>query len=186
MIPKVMQAHFEAQMQKTIDRMKTDLNTIRTGRASAGLLENIRVEYYGSMTPLNQVASVSAPEARTLEIRPWDKAALPGIEKAIQKSDLGLTPSNDGNMIRLIVPTLTEERRKDLIKVVKKMAEEYRVALRNERRDAVEQLKKAEKANEVSEDDLKIGEQDIQKLTDAYVKRIEEFLAAKERDIMAV
>jgi ribosome recycling factor len=186
MIPKALQTHFEAQMQKTLDKMRTDLNTLRTGRASSSLLENIRVEYYGSMTPLNQLASVGAPEARTLEIRPWDKAALQAIEKAIQKSDLGLTPSNDGNMIRLSIPALTEERRKDLIKAVRKMSEEYRVALRNERRDAVEQLKKAEKAKEISEDDRESGEQEIQKLTDAYVKRIDEFLAAKERDIMVV
>lgn len=186
MIPKTLQAHFEAQMQKTLEKMRADFNTLRTGRASTSLLENVRVEYYGALTPLNQVASVAAPEARTLEIRPWDKGVLAAIEKAIQKSDLGLTPSNDGNVIRLQIPTLTEERRRDLIKAVRKMAEEYRVALRNERRDAVDQLKKAEKAKELSEDDRQSGEQEIQKLTDAYVKRADELLAGKERDIMAV
>jgi ribosome recycling factor len=186
MIPAPIISHIQTQMQRTLEKMKADFSTLRTGRASAALLENIRVEYYGAQTPLNQVASVAAPEPRTLEIRPWDKSSLPAIERAIQKSDLGLTPSNDGNVIRLSIPALTQERRKDLIKVVRKMAEEYRVALRNERRDAVERLKKTEKAKEISEDERESGEQEIQKLTDAHVKKVDEFLAAKERDIMEV
>ena len=179
-------AHAEEQMQKTLTRMKGDLGTLRTGRASTSILENIRVEYYGSQTPLNQMAAMGTPEPRVLEIRPWDKGAMAEIERAIQKSDLGLTPNNDGSVIRLQIPALSEERRKDLIKVVRKMAEEYRVSLRNERRDAVEALKKAEKAKELTEDDRKTGEQDIQKLTDSYIKRVDDMLAAKERDILEV
>ncbi len=186
MIPKPILQHIETQMQKTVDKMRSDFSTLRTGRASSALLENIRVDYYGAQTPLNQLANIGAPEARTLEIRPWDKAAMPDIEKAILKSDLGLNPSNDGTTIRLQIPALTEERRKDLIKVVRKMAEEYRVALRNERREAVERLKKTEKAKEISEDDRESGEQEIQKMTDSYVKKIDEFLTSKERDIMEV
>jgi ribosome recycling factor len=186
MIPKPLLTHFEGQMQKTIDKMRSDFSTLRTGRASAALVENIRVEYYGAMTPMNQVASVAAPEARVLEIRPWDKSALQSIEKAIQKSDLGLNPSNDGSIIRLQIPAMTEERRRDLTKVVRKMAEEYRVAIRNERRDAVERLKKAEKAKEISEDDRQSGELEIQKVTDQYVKKVDELLAAKERDITEI
>lgn len=176
----------ESQMGKTIDKMKADFSTLRTGRASAALLENVRVEYYGTQTPLSQLGSVGAPEARTLEIRPWDKTALQAIEKAILKSDLGLTPNNDGTVIRLQVPALTEERRKDLIKVVRKMAEEYRVALRNERRDALERIKKSEKLKEITEDDRESGEHEIQKMTDSFVKRVDENLASKERDIMEV
>ena len=186
MIPKALIVQAEEQMQKTLGRMKADMGTLRTGRASTALLENLRVDYYGAMTPLNQIAAMAAPEARVLEIRPWDKGAMAEIEKAIQKSDLGLTPNNDGTVIRLQIPTLTEERRKDLIKVVRKMAEEYRVSLRNERRDAVERLKKAEKAKEITEDDRATGEQEIQKLTDSYIKRVDDSLASKERDILEV
>src|SRR5262245_10426964 len=176
----------ESLMQKTLEKMKADFSTLRTGRASAALLENVRVDYYGAATPINQLANVSAPEARTLEIRAWDKGAMQLIEKAIQKSDLGLNPNNDGTVIRLQIPKLTEERRKDLIRVVRKMAEEYRVSVRNERRDGLEKLKKAEKAKEISEDDLKSTEHDVQKMTDNYVKKVDEMLAAKERDIMEV
>ncbi len=186
MVIKPLIAQAEEMMKKTLDRMKSDLGTLRTGRASTALLENIRVDYYGSSTPLNQLAAMGAPEPRVLEIRPWDKAAMGDIEKAILKSDLGLTPNNDGSVIRLMIPMLTEDRRKDLIKVVRKMAEEYRVALRNERREAVEGMKKAEKDKKISEDDRSVGEQEIQKLTDAYTKRIDDMLAGKERDIMEV
>jgi len=186
MLPKPILQHIETQMQKTVDKMTADFATLRTGRASSALVENLRVEYYGTMTPLNQIAGIATPEARTLEIRPWDKSAAAAIEKAIQKSDLGLNPSNDGSIIRLQIPALTEERRRDLIKVIRKMAEEYRVALRNERREAVERLKKTEKAKEISEDDREIGEGEIQRMTDLYVKRIDDLLAAKERDIMEV
>jgi ribosome recycling factor len=176
----------EAQMQKTLEKMKADFATLRTGRASAALLENLRIDYYGTATPINQLANVSAPEARTLEIRAWDKGAIQLIEKAIQKSDLGLTPSNDGAIIRLQIPKLTEERRKDLIRVVRKMSEEYRVAIRNERRDGVEKLKKSQKAKEITEDDLQSAEQEVQKMTDSYIKKVDEMLASKERDIMEV
>jgi ribosome recycling factor len=186
MIPKTLITHAEDQMIKTLNRMKSELGTLRTGRASAALLENVRVDYYGTATPINQLAAMAAPEPRTLEIRPWDKGAMPEIEKAILKSDLGLTPNNDGSVIRLQIPKLTEERRKELIKVVRKMAEEYRVSLRNERRDAVERLKKAEKGKEITEDDLTAGEHEIQRVTDQYIKRVDESLANKERDIMEV
>ena len=186
MIPRTLISHAEEQMQKTLHRMKSDVGTLRTGRASTALLENVRVEYYGTLTPLNQLANIGAPEARTLEIKPWDKGVIGEIEKAIQKSDLGLTPNNDGSVIRLQVPSLTEDRRKELIKVVRKMAEEYRVALRNERRDAVERLKKAEKSKEISEDDRLSGEHEIQKMTDPYIKKIDDMLAGKERDILEV
>jgi ribosome recycling factor len=176
----------ESQMQKTLEKMKSDFSTLRTGRASSALLENLRVDYYGTLTPINQLANIAAPEARTLEIRAWDKAAVPAIEKAIQKSDLGLNPSNDGTLIRLQIPKLTEERRKDLIRVVRKMSEEYRVSVRNERRDGLEKLKKSEKAKEITEDDLKSAEHEIQKMTDSLIKKVDEMLAAKERDIMEV
>jgi len=183
---KAITAATEEQMKKTIEKMRADFSTLRTGRASTALLENVRVDYYGTQTPLNQLATVAAPEARTLEIRPWDKAALQAIERAIHQSNLGLTPNNDGAIIRLQLPTLTEERRKELIKVLRKMAEEFRVALRNERRDAVERIKKSEKAKEITEDDRQKGEQEIQKMTDLYVKRIDELLTSKERDILEV
>jgi ribosome recycling factor len=173
-------------MQKTLEKMKADFSTLRTGRASSALLENVRVDYYGASTPINQLANVSTPEARTLEIKAWDKGVIQAIEKAIQKSDLGLTPSNDGNVIRLQIPKLTEERRKDLIRVVRKMAEEYRVSIRNERRDGVEKLKKAEKVKEITEDDLKTAEHEVQKMTDTHIKKVDEMLATKERDIMEV
>ena len=179
-------APIEGQMQKTLDKMKADYSTLRTGRASSALLENLRVDYYGTMTPINQLANISTPEPRTLEIRAWDKNAIQPIEKAIQKSDLGMNPSNDGTIIRLSIPKLTEERRKDLIRVVRKMSEEYRVAIRNERRDGLEKLKKSEKAKEITEDDLKSAEHEMQKMTDLYVKKVDEMLATKERDIMEV
>src|SRR5262245_15469982 len=176
----------ESLMQKTLEKMKADFSTLRTGRASAALLENVRVDYYGAATPINQLANVPAPRGRTLEIRAWDKGAMQLIEKAIQKSDLGLNPNNDGTVIRLQIPKLTEERRKDLIRVVRKMAEEYRVSVRNERRDAVERLKKAEKSKEITEDDRTSGEAEIQKMTDQHIKKIDDLLAVKERDIMEV
>ena len=176
----------EEHMKKTLEKLRSDFSTIRTGRASSALLENVRVDYYGAMTPLNQLATVAAPEPRTLEIRPWDKAALQPIERAIHQSNLGLTPNNDGSIIRLQIPSLTEERRKDLIKVIRKMAEEFRVAVRNERRDAIERFKKSEKAKEITEDDKTKGDQAVQKMTDLYVKKIDDLLASKERDLMEV
>jgi ribosome recycling factor len=176
----------EEHMKKTIEKLRSDFSTIRTGRASSALLENIRVDYYGAMTPLNQLANVGAPEPRTLEIRPWDKNALQPIERAIHQSNLGLTPNNDGSIIRLQIPSLTEERRKDLVKVLRKMAEEFRVAVRNERRDALERFKKSEKAKEITEDDRANGDQLMQKMTDLYVKKIDDLLSSKERDLMEV
>ncbi|MBI3291660.1 MAG: ribosome recycling factor [Elusimicrobia bacterium] len=176
----------EEKMKRTVERLKAELLTLRTGRANASLLEGVRVEYYGSMVPLRQAANVAIPEPRIIEIRPWDHSLLPEIEKAILKTDLGMPPTNDGQVIRLMVPSLTEERRKELVKVVRKMTEEFRVAIRNERRDAVETLKKAEKRREISEDDRVSGEQAIQRLTDSYIKKIDETLAAKEHEIAAV
>ena len=167
MIPKALISLAEEQMEKTLGRMKGDMGSLRTGRASTTILENIRVDYYGAVTPLNQIGRDGGAGASNLgnpamgQRRAWQE-----VEKAILKSDLGLTPSNDGALIRLQIPKLTEERRKDLIKIVRKMSEEYRVSLRNERRDAVERLKKAEKAKEITEDDRSSGEQEIQKLTD--------------------
>jgi ribosome recycling factor len=173
-------------MKKTIEKMKSDFSALRTGRASTGLLEGIRVESYGTMMPLNQLASMNIPDARTIEIHPWDVSQLTSIEKAIQKSELGLTPVNDGKIIRMSVPALTEDRRKDIIKSVHKMAEEYKVAVRNERRQILESIKKAEKDKKITEDDRKKGENDLQKVTDAFIKKIDEMLAVKEKDVMEV
>lgn len=176
----------EDLMKKTIDKMHVDFAALRTGRASPALLETIRVESYGSLMPVKQLANVGVPDARTIEIRPWDLSQLQNIEKAIQKSQLGLTPQNDGKIIRLSIPTLTEERRKDLIKVVHKMAEDFRVSIRNERRQALENVKKLEKDKKITEDDRKKGEHDMQKMTELYVKKVDEVLAAKEKEIMEV
>ncbi|MDU6032018.1 MAG: ribosome recycling factor, partial [Peptoniphilus harei] len=152
----------ESRMSKSIDSLTESLQSIRAGRANTSLLDRIYVDYYGQQSPLNQVASLSAPEARLLAIQPWDATLIPEIEKAIQKSDLGITPSNDGKIIRLVIPQLTEERRKDLTKLVGKYGEEAKVSIRNIRRDAMEDIKKAEKAKEISEDDRKNYEEDIQ------------------------
>jgi ribosome recycling factor len=175
----------EEKMKKTIEKMRQDFSTLRTGRASAALLDNVRVDYYGSQVPLKQVAAVGAPDGRTLEIKPWDVGALSAIEKAIQASDLGLTPNNDGKLIRLNIPALTEERRRDLVKAVRKMAEDFRVSVRNDRREALERIKKAEK-DKVSEDERKTAEAALQKLTDSYVKKVDEGLAAKEKEMMEI
>jgi ribosome recycling factor len=176
----------EEKMKKVIEACKREFGTIRTGRARPSLLDNIRVDYYGTMTPLNQMAQVSAPEPRLLTIKPWDRSVIPTIEKAILKSDLGLNPSSDGEVIRLNIPQLTEERRKDLVKVVKKKAEEERVAIRNLRREANEELKLYKEEGEISEDDMYRALDDIQKLTDEYVKKIDQLLVEKEEEIMEV
>jgi ribosome recycling factor len=176
----------EERMKKVLDRMRQEFSSLRTGRATGTLLDHLRVEYYGSMVPLKQVAAVSVPEGRTLEVKPWDISSLPAIEKAIQASDLGLTPNNDGKSIRLSIPSLTEERRRDLVKVVKKLAEEFRVGIRNERRDTNEKIKKAEKDKIISEDQRKNAETALQNLTDLYVKRVDEGLAVKEKEIMEI
>ena len=176
----------ESRMSKSVDSLTESLQSIRAGRANTSLLDKIYVDYYGQQSPLNQVASLSAPEARLLAIQPWDATLIPEIEKAIQKSDLGITPSNDGKVIRLVIPQLTEERRKDLTKLVGKYAEEAKVSIRNIRRDAMEDIKKAEKAKEISEDDRKTYEEDIQKLTDKYIKDIDGVAEEKEKELMDI
>ncbi len=166
--------------------MHDDFNTIRTGRASSALFDKIKIEYYGQPTPINQVATVSIPEARLVVIQPWDKSVLDDIEKAIQKSELSLNPNNDGKVIRINIPPLTEERRKEYVKMAKNMAEQARVAIRNIRRDANEDLKKQEKSSDITEDDLKRGMDEIQKMTDDFIKKIDDALEEKEKEIMEV
>ena len=174
----------EERMGKSVESFQKELVRIRTGRATPNLLDSIKVDYYGAETPLNQVASINIPEPRSIAIQPWDKGMLGAIEKAILKSDLGITPINDGIFVRLNIPALTEERRKDLVKTVKKITEEYRVAIRNIRRDANEQLKKAEKASDISEDQSKRALDGVQELTDNYIKDIDKIMAEKEIEIM--
>lgn len=172
--------------QKTVDRLKEDLGSIRAGRANPSLLDRITVEAYGQQTPLNQVAGITAPEARLLTIQPWDASLIPAIEKEILKSDLGLNPSNDGKLIRLAIPALTEERRKEMIKVVGKDAEQSKVAVRNIRRDAIDIIKKAEKNKEISEDELKVYEEEVQKQIDAAIKDIDTVAKAKEDELLEI
>jgi ribosome recycling factor len=179
-------AETENKMHKAVDALRRELVTIRTGRASPALVERLSIEYYGVPTPLNQVASISAPEARLLVIQPWERNVLATIEKAILKSDLGLNPSNDGRVIRLVIPQLSEERRRDLVKVVHKKVEEGRVAVRNLRRDAVEELKEFEKEKLITEDDLKWGQERLQKLTDRHIEEAERVGQAKEDEILEV
>lgn len=176
----------ESRMKKSLAAMQEEFDTIRTGRASAALFEKIKVEYYGNPTPLNQVASISIPESRLVVIQPWDKGLLNEIEKAIQKSELSLNPSNDGKVIRINIPPLTEERRKEYVKIAKNMAEQARVAIRNIRRDANDELKKQQKAGDISEDDAKRGEDEVQKLTDSFVEKINEALEEKEKEILEI
>ena len=183
---KEIQNKLQQQMEKTIEALKHEFSTIRAGRANAQMLDKIRVDYYGTPTPINQVGSISVPEPRTLMINPWDKSAMKDIETAIRNSDLGLNPTNDGEVIRLNVPALTEERRKELCKQAKKASEEFKVRLRNERRDANDKLKKLEKEGEITEDDLKKAQDNVQKMTDKYTKEVDVLLEVKEKDIMAV
>ena len=183
---KEIQNKLQQQMEKTIEALKHEFSTIRAGRANAQMLDKIRVDYYGTPTPINQVGSISVPEPRTLMINPWDKSAMKDIETAIRNSDLGLNPTNDGEVIRLNVPALTEERRKELCKQAKKASEEFKVRLRNERRDANDKLKKLEKEGEITEDDLKKAQDNVQKMTDKYTKEVDLLLEVKEKDIMAV
>jgi ribosome recycling factor len=173
-------------MDKAINALEKSFSKVRTGRASLSLLDGIRVEYYGTPTPLNQLASLSIPESRLIVISPWDNSVLGAIEKAIQKSDLGLMPNNDGKLIRLAIPPLTEERRRELVKVVRKMAEECRVKQRNTRRDANEQLKELKKDNEISEDELYGFQEEVQKMTDRYIEKTDAVLAAKEKEVMEI
>jgi ribosome recycling factor len=173
-------------MQKSIDSLEKDFSKLRTGRASTALVDSIRVDYYGTPTPLNQVASVSIPDSRTISISPWDRNAFNSIEKAIMKSDLGLTPINDGRAIRISIPVLTEERRKDLVKMAKKYTEEAKVAIRNVRRDVNDALKKMHTAKEISEDDLHKAQDEVQKTTDNFVKKADAVLTEKEKEIMEI
>jgi ribosome recycling factor len=174
----------EQDMKHTIDATLKNFNSVRTGRASVSLVEHIVVDYHGQAMPLNQLASLAVPERRLITIQPWDPSAVSAIEKAILKSDLGITPNNDGKLIRLAVPTLTEERRKELVKVIHKMAEEGRVIIRNHRRDANEALKKKEKSKEFAEDDVRKGTEQVQDLTNRMIKQIDELLTKKEKEIM--
>lgn len=176
----------EEKMQKSIKVLKEELHSIRAGRANPALLDRITVNYYGSQMPLKQIANISAPEPRLLVIQPYDANSIADIEKAITQSDLGINPSNDGKIIRLAIPMLTEERRKDLLKIVKKTGEETKIAIRNERREANDKLKKMHKNNELTEDDLKRAEDEVQKLTDKYIKIIDELISNKEKEIMEV
>ena len=176
----------EERMKRVLSGLKSEFATIRTGRASTALLDKIYVDYYGTPTPINQVASLSVPEPKMIVIQPWDMKVLGAIEKAILKSDLGLTPNNDGKVIRLILPDLTAERRKELVKLSSKKAEEARVAVRNIRREFNDRLKKQEKNHEISEDDMKRAQEEIQKLTDKYIEEIDKALEQKEKDIMEV
>lgn len=176
----------EDKMQKTVEAFRRELASVKAGRATPALLDRITVEYYGQQMPISQVAGVTAPEPRLLVIQPWDKGALRAIEKAIMASDLGINPTSDGNVIRLAIPQLTEERRKELVKTVHRMAEEQRVVIRNHRRDANDQVKKAEKDKSISEDEAKRGQDEVQKLTDKYIKEIDQILTSKEKEIMEV
>nr|WP_239589353.1 ribosome recycling factor [Metabacillus crassostreae] len=173
-------------MEKAVSSLSRELASIRAGRASANLLDKLSVDYYGAPTPVNQLASISVPEARLLVIQPYDKSVLGDIEKAIQKSDLGITPSNDGSIIRLSIPALTEERRKELVKLVKKYAEEAKVAVRNVRRDGNDDLKKLEKNGEITEDELRGNTENIQKLTDEFIVKVDSVAKDKEKEIMEV
>ena len=174
------------KMEKSVDAFRVELSKVRTGRASLAILDGITVDAYGSVMPLNQVGTLTIPESRMIAIQPWDPQMLPAIEKAILKSDIGLNPVGDGKTIRLNIPMLTEERRKELVKQVKKVAEEFRVAVRNVRRDALETLKKAKKDKEISEDDLFKFQDDAQAETDAHIKKIDEATALKEKEVMEV
>ncbi|MFQ5863960.1 MAG: ribosome recycling factor [bacterium] len=176
----------EQRMQKAVENTRFELTKIRTGKASPALLDTIRVSYYGSMVPIKQVASISTPEARLLTIQPWEKTLIGEIEKAILKSDLGLNPANDGTVIRLPIPQLTEERRKDLVRLCNKLGEEGRIAIRNVRRDANDQLKKKEKNHEISEDQYHTAVNEVQRITDKYIKQVDEILENKEAEIMEV
>ncbi len=185
MIPELKKAT-EQKMQKSLEALKNDLGKVRTGRAHAGILDHVQVDYYGSMLPINQVANINLIDARTIGVTPWEKKLAPVIEKAIRDSDLGLNPSSVGDTVRVPMPALTEERRKDLIKVVRGEAENARVAIRNLRRDANHTLKEGMKAKSISEDDERRAQEEVQKLTDRYIAEIDKALAQKESDLMAV
>jgi len=176
----------QANLDKGIEALKKDLGKVRTGRANVAILDGLRVDYYGTPTPLNQVSSVSAPDPRLITIKPWEKSLIPEIEKVIRSSQLGLNPSSDGEIVRLPMPPLTEERRKDLVKMVKKMAEESKVALRNARRDANEMLKEFLKDKDITEDEEKAGLKKVQEATDAAVTKVDDLVAKKDKEIMEI
>ena len=177
---------FERRMNKALDHLEEEFGAVRAGRANPKVLDRISVEYYGSETPLNGVATISTPDARTLVIQPWDTKLLKEIQKAIQTSDLGINPQNDGRVIRLTFPQLTEDRRKDLVKQVKKYAEDAKVAMRNIRRDGMDYVKKLKKASEITEDEQKKAEKDLQDMLDKYIKKVDDATAAKEKELMAI
>jgi len=177
---------FEEKMKKTISVLESEMKAVRAGRANPGILDKVSVEYYGAPSPLTQIANVSVPDARTILIQPWDASILSEVEKAILKSDIGITPNNDGKSIRLNFPPLTEERRKELVKGIRKKGEDSKVAIRSIRRDAMEDAKVQKKNGEITEDDVKNLEKDIQKLTDNYIKDIDAIIAAKEKEVMEV
>ncbi len=185
MIKEILKEH-EERMQKAIDALRREYSTLRAGRATPALFDKVMVEYYGSIVPINQVANVSVPEPRLLVISPWEKQMLHEIEKAIMKSDLELSPSSDGNVIRLAIPQLTEERRKDLVKVINKKGEEGKIALRNIRRDGNDEIKALEKSKDITEDESKKAQEDLQKIVDRYVEQVNEIKEAKEKEIMAI
>ena len=185
-MPKEIINQCEQKMQKSIEALKKDFATIRTGKANPAILNGITVEYYGSPMPINQIASVSAPEPQMILIKPYDKSILKAIEKAIQTSELGFNPQNDGDVVRIPIPALTEQTRKDLVKQDKKIAEENKVAIRNIRRDGMDQLKKLEKDSLISEDELKRRSDELQKVTDKYIENIDKAAAEKEKDIMSI
>jgi ribosome recycling factor len=174
------------KMSKSLEHYKNELKGIRTGRASVAMFEGIKVDYYGAPTPINQVGTLSAPEPRLITIQPWEPSLIPAIEKAIMSSNLGFNPSNDGVMIRVPIPQLTEERRKEIVKLIKKMAEDAKVVIRNIRRDANENIKQLEKDKEISEDDAKKGTAKVQELTDDFIKKVDEVTALKEKDVMEI
>ena len=177
---------FERRMEKALDHLAEEFGAVRAGRANAKVLDRITIEYYGSETPLNGVATISTPDARTLVIQPWDTKLLKDIQKAIQTSDLGINPQNDGRVIRLVFPQLTEERRKDLCKTIKKFGDEAKVAVRNERRDLIDKYKTMKKNSEITEDDLKESDKKVQNLTDRFVEEVDKLVAAKEKEIMSL
>ncbi|MBR6940847.1 MAG: ribosome recycling factor, partial [Clostridia bacterium] len=179
-------ANTKEKMEKTLKALNTEYTQLRAGRANAAVLDKIKVDYYGTPTPINQMAAISVSEARILTIQPWDKSTIQTIEKAIQASDIGINPQNDGSVIRLIFPQLTEERRKELSKDVRNMAENSRIAIRSIRRDAIDKAKKMEKASEITEDDLKDAEEEIQDYTDKYIKEIDKAAEEKEMEIMSI
>ena len=181
-----MLTQFEEKMGKTLASLEREYQGIRAGRANPHILDKIKVDYYGTPTPLQQVGNINVPEARMLVIQPWDSSLIKAIEKAIQNSDIGINPSNDGKVIRLVFPELTEEPRKDLVKDVKKKGEQAKVAVRNIRRDANDFLKKQNKANEISEDDLKSNEEKVQKMTDKYIKEVDKAIEAKSKEILTI